>query len=115
MKILQALFIFFVAIIVTSLIVLFQLPAPPLTPIFVHLINIVLLVFIGPFLFFWAWGPQPISIYIVVLYIFAWLLSVVLIVIWFKKINNLLLLICSAVILSAIGGLSAYLAISGSI
>ncbi len=113
---LQTALAFLVTAAVSALLVCGQLPGPatPISPL-VYFAYVVVLVLLGPILFLWAWGPQPPSAMAIIALLLTWLVSGGLYYTWLTHRRSFARVVASAMVWSAFGGFSAYLAISGSI
>jgi hypothetical protein len=87
-------------------------PAPQAIP---FLLGVIFFCIIGPLTFAWAWGPQPMGIFYLLLAFAVPLVSGVLFYFGMKKEKLFPLLPIVAIFWSSFGAFSAYLAIIGTI
>jgi hypothetical protein len=107
---------FLVSAAVVALALVFLLPAPPTrTGNFSSFGPLMVLTLLGPILFVWAWGPAPLGITGLLAAVAVPFASIATLFLGFVRRKSYLALICAAVMWSAFGGFSAFVAITGSI
>ena len=115
-KIAQTVAAFVVGSTLAALVLVFILSFPPL-PIskLGYFSQLMLLSLVGPVLFAWAWGPSPMGLLGLLFAVAIPLASIAPLWLGFFRRGSYLALVCSAAIWSVFGGLSALMAVTGSV
>jgi hypothetical protein len=107
---------FLIGATVVALALVFILPVPPTrTSNFSNFVQLIALSLVGPILFAWAWGPAPLSLAGLLAAVAIPFASIAILFLGFVRRKSYLALVCAAVMWSAFGGFSAFVAATGSI
>lgn len=77
--------------------------------------QLLILCLVGPITFVWAWGPLPLNTEVKVIATSVPLLVISLVYVGYWRRRSRVLLVTSAAVWSIFGGISTYLAVTGSI
>ena len=107
--------VFLVCGLISALVVWSSVPSPPgAISLFSFIGKLFVLCMTGPVTFAWAWGPHPLSIVALIAAVLIPISSLALLYSGWRK-PSLIRLAMSAVVWGSFGGVSAYLALIGTI